>query len=122
MHTPVQHTLLAQEAWGLIQNLLQRLPLDEVHHQVLPAPLAEVVCDPWQVGVVQRGQHLSFSLEGLPGLLFFQRIGDGDVTHLFDGHRLVAQAAVGRFVHCPHAALSYLLDDDVAMGQHALGR
>ena len=87
----------------------------DLHTQSLHGPVFDLAT------TVSKFLHLGLSLEGLPDLLFLQRIGDGGVTHLFDCHELVAQASIGRLVHCPHPALSYLLDDEIAIGEHGVG-
>jgi len=68
---PGSHLFLLQEpalAAGLVHDFFEVAAGHEVHDQIVPPPLREIVGDLGQIGVIEPGQHTRFALELLSRL------------------------------------------------------
>ena len=68
---PGSHLFLLQESalpTGLVHDLLEIAAGHEVHDQIVPTSLREIVGDLGQIGVVEPGQYTRFAVELLSRL------------------------------------------------------
>ena len=115
---PAHHLGLRQRPLRVDQALLHRLPVDELHHEVVARALEEMRVDTRQVGMAQPHEGIRLEAESVERLLDFLR-REAVLAHLLDGDGLVV-ARVGRLIDGGHATLADLLADQIAPGEAAL--
>ena len=105
-HADFQHFIQRQRTFS--QPLRDRLPFEQLHHQVVDSILRADVVEVANVGMIQGGDSPGLTLQPLPQLRGRGKMGGKN----FDGH-LAVQASVVRAIHFAHAACSKRCDDFV---------
>ncbi len=113
---PGQHLGFRQCSLSL-DEFIQALPLDELHHQVGIALFLKEVGNADQVRVVQPGQYYRLLLELIPQLGQQARIQAGLGDHLLERHGDI-QAGVPGTVNGSHPSLAQQGNDAVTVLQH----
>src|SRR5579884_479450 len=100
-----------------LEHLFQRLPLNELHHEVGATCIGKVFMNMGQVIMLQAGQQQRFTFEGLcrdGQFLWLQCI----LAHLLHCHQPIAQLHICSFIYSPKTTTPHLTQDDVAASEY----
>ena len=99
------------------QDLPQRDPLDQLHHDRRPRRRLDVLIQPHHVRIIQRGQHRRLSPEQLGGL----RIGQQLTAQVLDRHRGAQGVVAGQHHLAEPARAQHLhlgITRDIPLSRH----
>ena len=105
-------------AAGFVHDLSQIRAGHEIHDQVVPLLLGEVVGDLGKVGVVQPGQDAGLLVELLLGLSPCLRAGSWFQADLLEGAHPAFQPQILGLIDRSGASLPHQLDDLVPFSQN----